>query len=135
MTQFEHFTEIDKSLREFLLDSSEINDLVDKRVFAYRASLPDGKEPVLPFITFKRSGGPYGAYRFLFRIRASSQESHALVRKALIGRLHSNMTLSTGENIVDVTLEGQANDGGDESTGFYESNFYVLIELLEAGYG
>ncbi len=135
MAQFEHMPEIDKSLRSFILEYGDIDSMVEGRVFAFRPSMELGKEPKVPFIYFKRAGGPYGCYRYFFSVRAKSMDDLVLLRRMLILRLLSPVNLTTNENITEAYLEGQLADTGDESIGWYESSFYIVFEMLEAQYG
>lgn len=135
MAQFDRFPEIDKSIRDFLLDYDAISDLVGERIFYFRASMPKGKEPDKPLIYYRRAGGVYGSYRYYFTIRTKTAEQLISLRRAVVRRFMSPMNLSSGENIVEARLDGQLSDGGDEATGWFESNFYVMFEMLEAGYG
>ena len=135
MSANDHMPEIGKSLRTFLIDYSDIDDVVEGRVYYFMPPLPAGKQPEIPFVQFKRAGGEYGEYRFYFSVRCSNAEQLEELRRAVIRRLKSPMELNSGENIVDAHLDGQLSDGGDSSIGWYESNFYMIIELLEAGYG
>jgi hypothetical protein len=145
MAQFDRLPEIDASLRLFLLADPAISalvggDLEDEdnnpgRVFYFRPSMPEGREPEVPFILFRRAGGVPGSYRYYFSIRTKDPSALISLRRAVVRRLLSAVNLATNENIVESYLEGQITDGGDESTGWYESNFYMVFELLEAGYG
>lgn len=135
MAQFDRFPEIDKSIRDFILDYSDLSAIVGTRVFYFRPSMPSGKEPEVPFIFFRRAGGVYGNYRYYFTVRASTAAELISLRRMLIRRLQSPINLSTNENVLEARLDGQLADGGDESTGWYESNFYIIFELLEAQYG
>lgn len=143
MTQFERLPEIDKSIRKFLLADTAISALVGGdeeddsvgRVFYFRPSMPQGSEPPVPFVLFRRAGGLPGSYRYYFSVRTQNGDDLITLRRAVVRRLLSPVNLVTNENIVESYLEGQISDGGDESTGWYESNFYIVFELLEAGYG
>jgi len=134
MSAYDPFPEIDESIRTFLLDYDDISDLVGTRVFYYRVPLIKGKEPDVPLIVFNRAGGVYGRYRYFFRVRAKDMATLALLRRAVIRRLHSPMNLPTGENITEVTIEGQFGDTSDETLGWFESSMYVNIEIMEAQY-
>lgn len=135
MAQFDRMPEIDKSIVSFLLDYSDLTDIVGTRIFYFRPSMPKGKEPQVPFIFFRRAGGVYGNYRYFFTVRAKTAQQLSDLRRMVIRRLLSPINLSTEENVLESRLDGQLADGGDESTGWYESNFYIIFELLEAQYG
>lgn len=143
MAQFERMPEIDQNLRLFILADPAIAALVGGdedeptvgRVFYFRPSMPEGGEPTIPFIFYRRAGGTPGNYRYYFSVRSDSAGGLADLRRKLIRRLLSPVNLTSNENIVESYLDGQIADGGDESVGFFESNFYVIFELLEAGYG
>jgi len=135
MAQFERMPEIAKSIRTFLLDYAELKAIVDTRIFYFRTAMPSGKEPKVPFIFFRRAGGVYGSYRYYFSVRAKNATDLSNLRRMVIRRLLSPVNLTTEENVLESRLDGQLSDGGDEGTGWYESNFYIIFELLEAQYG
>lgn len=135
MAQFEHMPEIDTSLRTFIIGYTALNSLVSGRVFYYRPSNPEGQQPEVPFIFFKRAGGVYGNYRYYFSVRASSPAELATIRRMLLKRMMSPIVLASGESVTEAYLDGQVSDTADESFGWYESSFYMMLEMLEAQYG
>jgi len=132
--------DITPKLREYLLDTDSISEIVENRIYAGEIPLDkvgDAKQVSKPKVSFRQNGGdPKGMnYRYTFVCRCDSLKEARELAILIANRLtKDNFSLESddGENLSYwAEIEGSLLDSTDEVTGLPEVFFNVNFEALQ----